>query len=80
MGVPGRVLFYFTCVDLWGRARGQNLGSFNKVGYCSLFIQTTVCSYFCLHIVKVYKTSYFEDSVMYFIHILPDGRKDLKFS
>ena len=44
MGVPGRVLFHFTCTNPWvmpqGRDRGQNLGHPNKVVFCSLFIQT----------------------------------------
>ena len=45
MGVPERVLFHSTSMDLWvmpqGGARGQNLGHPNKVIYCSLFIQTS---------------------------------------
>ena len=46
MRVPVRVLFHSTSIDPWvlpwGRARGQNLGSLNKVVYCSLFIQTSL--------------------------------------
>ena len=53
--------------------------------YVCSFIRTFVCSYIRLFVrlaitqgqsfcVKVYKTSYFEDSLMDFIHIWPDGR------
>ena len=49
------------------------------------FIRSSVHSYVCTFIhlsvtqgqsfcIKVYKTSYFEDSLMDFIHIWPDGR------
>ena len=45
VGVPGRVLFHSTSMNIWvmpqGGARGQTLGHPNKVVYCSLFIQTT---------------------------------------
>ena len=38
MGVPARVLFHSTSLDLWvmprGGARGQNLGCLSKVVYC----------------------------------------------
>ena len=44
-GVPGRVLFHSTSINLWvmsqAGARGQNLGHPNKLVYCSLLIQTS---------------------------------------